>query len=391
MSHLHLWALALALCFAFASPSTSLAQPSLIWSQDGRIVHWSSGQARTVAEISGGNQALFFDPANGKAYWTTRDAITNRSLLQRGNLDGSSIESTALFPALPDSLTFTGIDIAFSAETLCWSYYHGQSNTYGVQCSRLDGSSAVTIATGLAGISFWVRIHDQMVYYADNTAIYRSAIANPAPTIITEVATGRNAIDFAIDGGANLLYWSETSSRFKDGSLHRIGLDGTNAETLIEADMLWPVSLALSPQEGRMYWTDFDKDTIEHAKLDGSDRQLLAIDGVSEPTAIVVLDDASNVRAEDEHPQEDYYLAAAYPNPFQSTTTLRFALDRAAYASLKVFDLLGREVATISEGVKQAGEHQVFFDGSALPRGVYIGRLEVVNHIAQTQMLVLVK
>ena len=66
-----------------------------------------------------------------------------------------------------------------------------------------------------------------------------------------------------------------------------------------------------------------------------------------------------------------------YPNPFNPATTIRFALPRASVVTLRVFDLLGREVALLVDGQRQAGSYAVLFDGTGLASGVYFSRLQV--------------
>ena len=70
-------------------------------------------------------------------------------------------------------------------------------------------------------------------------------------------------------------------------------------------------------------------------------------------------------------------LHANYPNPFASATTLTYALRRPADVSLKVYDLLGREVAVLLEGRQPAGLHEVPFDAGHLATGTYVGVLDV--------------
>ncbi len=68
-------------------------------------------------------------------------------------------------------------------------------------------------------------------------------------------------------------------------------------------------------------------------------------------------------------------LAEASPNPFSAATTLRFTLARPGRARLSVYDVLGREVARLVDGVLAAGAHTAVFDGGALPSGAYVVRL----------------
>lgn len=72
----------------------------------------------------------------------------------------------------------------------------------------------------------------------------------------------------------------------------------------------------------------------------------------------------------------DFALEAAFPNPFNPSTTLRFALPEQANVRLVVFDVLGREVERLVDGVQPAGYHEVNFDAGNLPSGTYLYRLE---------------
>jgi hypothetical protein len=77
----------------------------------------------------------------------------------------------------------------------------------------------------------------------------------------------------------------------------------------------------------------------------------------------------------DEDRADRLELHQNYPNPFNPTTVVGFQLSVFGHTSLKVYDMLGREVATLVDGVMSAGSHQVTFDGSALSSGIYLVRL----------------
>ena len=72
-----------------------------------------------------------------------------------------------------------------------------------------------------------------------------------------------------------------------------------------------------------------------------------------------------------------FALEQNYPNPFNPTTTIRFTLQRTQRVVLQVFDVSGREVATLAEGTLSAGTHAVRFEGADLPAGTYFYRLTV--------------
>lgn len=72
---------------------------------------------------------------------------------------------------------------------------------------------------------------------------------------------------------------------------------------------------------------------------------------------------------------ESFELEQNYPNPFNPSTNIAFSLAEAGNATIKVYNLIGQEVATIANERFSAGSHTVQFDASALASGVYIYRL----------------
>ncbi len=83
-------------------------------------------------------------------------------------------------------------------------------------------------------------------------------------------------------------------------------------------------------------------------------------------------------------------LAQNYPNPFNPTTTINYSVPKSGTMTLKVYNLLGQEVATLFSGVQQAGNHAAVFDASRLASGVYFYRLEAGTN-SVTKKLVLMK
>ena len=84
----------------------------------------------------------------------------------------------------------------------------------------------------------------------------------------------------------------------------------------------------------------------------------------------------------------EFNLGQNYPNPFNPETVIRYALPVAGWVNGTVYDLLGREVATLIDGETPAGSHQLKFNAAGLPSGVYIFRLETGNHSAAIKMVV---
>jgi len=73
----------------------------------------------------------------------------------------------------------------------------------------------------------------------------------------------------------------------------------------------------------------------------------------------------------------DFSLDQNYPNPFNPTTSIGFRIAEFGFVSLKVYDILGREVATLVNEDKHAGNYEVEFNGSGLSSGIYFYKLSV--------------
>lgn len=86
----------------------------------------------------------------------------------------------------------------------------------------------------------------------------------------------------------------------------------------------------------------------------------------------------------------DYTLRQNYPNPFNPVTTIEFGLPHAGETTLKVFNLLGQEVATLADGVLDAGMYRVQWNASGVSSGVYFCRMQS-GSFTQTRKLVVSK
>lgn len=76
-------------------------------------------------------------------------------------------------------------------------------------------------------------------------------------------------------------------------------------------------------------------------------------------------------------------IAVAYPNPFNPVTTIRYNLPEAGLVTLRLFNVLGQEVALLVNNNQGAGQHEVTFIADNLPSGLYLYRLEALG---QSQM-----
>ena len=97
-----------------------------------------------------------------------------------------------------------------------------------------------------------------------------------------------------------------------------------------------------------------------------------------------------DVRDEGKIVVDGYSLSQNYPNPFNPSTKINFSLPVNGYVTLKVYDILGNEVATLVDGEKLAGEHSVNFNANGLSSGIYFYQLNV-NGVRISNKMTLMK
>ena len=87
---------------------------------------------------------------------------------------------------------------------------------------------------------------------------------------------------------------------------------------------------------------------------------------------------------------KSFFLYQNYPNPFNPFTTIKYSIPHASYVIIKVFDILGKELLTLVNESKSAGNYSVNFNGSNLPSGIYFYRMQAGNFVS-TKKFVLLK
>jgi hypothetical protein len=85
----------------------------------------------------------------------------------------------------------------------------------------------------------------------------------------------------------------------------------------------------------------------------------------------------------------NFSLSQNFPNPFNPSTEIRYSLSRSGLVTLKVYDLLGREVAVLADGPQAAGEHTVRFGSTGLASGIYVYRLQAEGGALSRRMILL--
>ncbi len=141
-------------------------------------------------------------------------------------------------------------------------------------------------------------------------------------------------------------------------------------------------------QEGQNTMGDVIVDYVVSRKSDG--RVVAGTHGrgafVGIPGAVDVKENPSNI--------EKYNLEQNYPNPFNPSTTIQWSIAQSGNVKLKVFDITGREVATLVDGYRNAGNYETVFNSqslkSSISSGIYIYQLQADN-FTESKKFVLLK
>jgi hypothetical protein len=95
---------------------------------------------------------------------------------------------------------------------------------------------------------------------------------------------------------------------------------------------------------------------------------------------------ATGVEEQASHPLS-YSLGQNFPNPFNPSTIIQYQLANAGPVRLTVYDILGRQVATLVDGIQTQGTHEVRFDAGGLASGVYLYRIQTLGFVQQKKMV----
>ncbi|MDZ7377265.1 MAG: T9SS type A sorting domain-containing protein, partial [candidate division KSB1 bacterium] len=128
-------------------------------------------------------------------------------------------------------------------------------------------------------------------------------------------------------------------------------------------------------------WRDANSNPLYSLSIGNADFYVIKID----PRGMI-----TGFRDVSSQPPALFDLYQNYPNPFNLTTTIRFSLPQRNYVTLKAFDVVGREVATLVSGELNPGEHAVDFNATDLASGVYFYKLQYGESV-KTRKLLLMK
>lgn len=134
------------------------------------------------------------------------------------------------------------------------------------------------------------------------------------------------------------------------------------------SNFTYPQSVFVDSPNGNIWITDFDNNRV--LRFDVSTLTLLdELQSLNTPTI--------------------FFLRQNYPNPFNPSTIISWQSPVSSHQTLKVFDILGREIATLVDEYRASGMYDIKFDASKLSSGIYIYRIQIGSFVSSKKMIYL--
>jgi photosystem II stability/assembly factor-like uncharacterized protein len=236
--------------------------------------------------------------------------------------------------------------------------------------------------------------YNSKIYRTVNGGLSWAAVDLPGSTQVTSIHFFNNTSGLALAGSGSLFrttngglnwqwqdlggYWPN-SLKFVDPQTGYIAMENGTVSKTTNGGVNWTAQLQMTTNG----LTEIEIISGNNIFMGGYYGTLLRYG-----TALTSNEGGSNIIP------SEFLLEQNYPNPFNPATTIKYSIPAASNVSIKIFDVAGREVATLVNGHKTAGTYEVSFDASALSTGVYFYRIDAegsTGSFTDTKKMILVK
>ncbi len=247
-------------------------------------------------------------------------------------------------------------------------------------------------------------------YKKPDITIVQDASSLPKRVVVASIKDGVGVYSYSLDGGSswnydlflslasenNIAFVALNSDSTKDGGEYVIGAyQKLNSDTIVVRRGAPGSGLGTRLNKLNEFTSSpFNAPVVAIYNPSGTKYSAFLYTGLSAGnyTSNVYFDGEHLVTEISELPgiAEQYFLDQNYPNPFNPSTSIRFSIPEQTNVSLKIFNSIGQEVASLVNGVLTAGNHEVNFNASKLSSGVYFYRIDTPA-FTSTKKMILIK
>jgi len=253
------------------------------------------------------------------------------------------------------------------------------SNTYLVHGEYVTNGGTELKKISPTGILIWSNVY--------NLAGFRVEVGSDNQPVVCGFPNPNSfgSSFIKVDGDGNIVWTNPDADSSFALLLHAKLIMDQFDNIYLAAGTLTEMAVCKVNSNGSSAWTVTMPGSYANDITLGNDNNVYVVGGA---TAKI---NQSTISSNDDGSQlTKFNLEQNYPNPFNPTTTISFSIPSSAFTSLKVYDIIGNEVATLVNEEKPAGNYEVRFNASSLTSGTYFYRLTAGSFI-QTRKMILIK
>jgi len=228
----------------------------------------------------------------------------------------------------------------------------------------------------------------QQVQDTAGATVLKGSIIGRADAVGATTLTGGDYGDIDGDGYMDFVFGTRTGGSNPNVSVVRLEYQG--------GDITHPDNYLLSLIDSEIVTEGGQIDAVDVADLNDDGKDEVVYTGIPRspapviPIVILSIDGVVSVELIDDNIPNKLDLAQNYPNPFNPSTLIKFALPEKMSVDLRIFNVLGEEVAALVTNQElNAGTYQFTFDGSNLASGTYVYRMTAGDNAVSKKMLLL--
>jgi len=287
--------------------------------------------------------------------------------------------------------------------------YEADSNAFSVFAADLDGDGD----NDLAVTNYWSLNVSILINNGNGTfqAPYNYGVGSGAGSVFAADLDGDDDNDLAVaneySNNVSILI-NNGNATFQDARNYGVGIhpwsvfaadldEDDDNDLAVANNISHNVSILLNNGDGTFqaadnYWAGGYSSSVFAADLDGDGDNDLAVTNENSNDVSILINRTVETGIDDFNDATKPYsvsLSQNYPNPFNAQTTIQYSVPEQSNVTIDIFDLLGRKIESLEEGIKPAGNHQAKWDASRQSSGIYLYRISAGDNVEIKKMVLM--